>query len=280
MRVITDPTKIKALAHRWRKSEKTLGFVPTMGALHEGHLSLVRRSVRENAFTVVSIYVNPLQFGPKEDFKQYPRTIEDDLAILGQEKVSVVFTPSDREMYPEGFSARLEVTGPLVRGLCARYRPGHFNGVATIVVKLLGLVQPTTLYLGQKDAQQSVILGQVIRDLNLCVRVAVCPIFRERDGLAMSSRNRRLTPQGRQIAPLLYRSLTAGKNVVKSGITDAKKVLAEIKKIIRGESKIKLQYLEAVDPRTLLPVKKIKSGSLIALAAYLDNVRLIDNIVV
>jgi pantoate--beta-alanine ligase len=251
-----------------------------MGALHEAHLGLVRRSVKENDVTVVSVYVNPLQFGPKEDYRQYPRMLKNDLSLLKREKIQAVFAPSDVDMYPEGFSTHLQVTGPLVRGLCAPYRPGHFNGVATVVVKLLGIIQPTTIYLGQKDAQQVVVLRQVLKDLNLGVRVAVCPIFRERDGLAMSSRNRRLTPEGRRIAPTLYRALKAGRSMVESGTTEVEKVLEKIKMVVRRERKIKLQYLEAVDPKNLLPVKKLKAGTLIALAAYLDNVRLIDNIIV
>ncbi len=271
---------MQGLAAQWRKAGKSVGFVPTMGALHRGHLELVRRSRRENPVTVVSIYVNPLQFGPKEDFSQYPRTLKEDLSFLKKEKVQAVFTPSDKDMYPQGFCVQLEVTGSLVRGLCAPYRPGHFNGVATVVVKLLGAVQPTKLYLGQKDAQQAAILGQVLRDLNLGVQTVVCPIVREADGLAMSSRNRRLTPEGRRIAPTLYRALKAGKRLVDFGETKEEKVLAEIGKIIREERKIRLQYLEAVDPVTLQPASRIKPGTLVALAAYLDNVRLIDNIVV
>jgi pantoate--beta-alanine ligase len=183
-------------------------------------------------------------------------------------------------MYPEGFSTGLEVTGSLVQGLCAPYRPGHFNGVATIVVKLLGVVQPTTLYLGRKDAQQAAILRQVLKDLNIGAQVTVCPIVREHDGLALSSRNARLTFDGRQTAPALYRALKMGKSIVDLGERDAKKVLKAVGKVVAVEKKIKLQYLEAVDPETLKPVAKIKPGTMLALAAYLDNVRLIDNIIV
>jgi len=280
MKVITHPDEMRSWSRKRLRKGQTIGFVPTMGALHQGHLALVRRSQKNNDATVVSIYVNPLQFGPSEDFKQYPRTLEDDLTLLKIEKVQAVFIPSDQEMYPEELSTLLEVKGPLVRGLCAPYRPGHFNGVATVVVKLLGAVEPTSLFLGQKDAQQAAVLKAVIRDLNIGVRVEVCPIVREHDGLAMSSRNKRLTIEGRNAAPTLYRALKVGQSIVNLGESGTAKVLGEVKKIIREQKRIKIQYLEAVDPETLQPASRLKSGTLIALAAYLDNVRLIDNIVV
>ena len=277
---LSDPAQVQAQARRWRQSKKAIGFVPTMGALHEGHLELVRVSRRENPVTVVSIYVNPLQFGPKEDFKQYPRTLESDLELLSREKVDLVFTPSDKEMYPKGFSSAVKVTGQLVAGLCAPFRPGHFDGVATVVVKLLGSVEPDRLYLGQKDAQQVAVLKQVVRDLNVDTQVVACPIVREHDGLAMSSRNARLSLEGRKTAPVLYKALKVGKSVYELGKTDPEKVLNEIKKVISDERKVKLQYLEAVDGETLEPLAKLRPGAMLALAAYLDNVRLIDNITV
>ncbi len=280
MKVISNPKLIQAQVRLLRQAKKTIGFVPTMGALHQGHLELVRISRKQNSHTIVSIYVNPLQFGPKEDLAQYPRTMAADIAFLKKEKVHLVFTPSDKEMYPKGFSTEIKVTGPLVAGLCAPYRPGHFDGVATVVVKLLGVVQPNRLYLGQKDAQQAAMLKKVTSDLNMDVETVICPIVREQDGLAMSSRNKRLTLEGRQIAPVLYRALRVGKSLVDLGQTDAKKTITEIKKVISEKRKVKLQYLEAVNSETLEPVTKIRSGTLLALAAYLDNVRLIDNIVI
>jgi pantoate--beta-alanine ligase len=281
MKVFIKPLDMQAQAQRWRRSKTgTVGFVPTMGVLHEGHLELVRRSRRENKHTVVSIYVNPIQFGPKEDFNQYPRTPQSDLKLLKKEGVRAAFTPSDQDMYPEGFAVAMEVTGPLVAGLCASHRPGHFNGVVTVVVKLLNLVMPTRLYLGQKDAQQAVILKKAVRDLDIAVETVICPIVREPDGLAMSSRNQRLTPEGRKSAAVLYRALKIGKSIVDLGESDKEKVLAEIRKVIDGERNVKLQYLEAVNAETLQPVDEIKPGTLLALAAHLDNVRLIDNIVV
>jgi pantoate--beta-alanine ligase len=281
MKVFNHPNDMQAQAQRWRRSKTgTVGFVPTMGALHEGHLELVRRSRRKNKHTVVSIYVNPAQFGPREDFNRYPRTLDADLRLLKREGVQAVFTPSDQDMYPEGFAVKMEMTGPLVSGLCAPHRPGHFNGVVTIVVKLLNLVLPDRLYLGQKDAQQAAILKKVLRDLDLGVETVICPIVREPDGLAMSSRNQRLTPDGRKSAAVLYRALKKGKGIADLGEKDAQKVLGEIRKVLESERRVRLQYLEAVDADTLQAVGEMKPGTLLALAAYLDNVRLIDNIVV
>lgn len=280
MKVIPEPQLMQEQSRKWRSAKKSIGFVPTMGALHEGHLELVRACRKENDVTVASIYVNPLQFGPKEDFSKYPRTLEKDLELLEAEKVHAVFTPSDKEMYPAGFSTSVEVTGSLVQGLCAPFRPGHFNGVATVVVKLLGSVIPDRLYLGQKDAQQVAVLKQVTRDLNIGVETVACPTVREHDGLAMSSRNLRLSLEARKTAPVLYRALKVGKSIVELGGGEPEKVLGEIRKVIEDEKSVKLQYLEAVDSETLAPVAEIKPGTMIALAAYLDNVRLIDNIVI
>lgn len=280
MKVFADPQLMQAQSKKWRLAKRSIGFVPTMGALHEGHLELVRACRKQNSVTVASVYVNPLQFGPKEDFGQYPRTLEKDLELLKAEKVHAVFTPSDKEMYPAGFSTSVEVKGQLVAGLCAPFRPGHFNGVATVVVKLLGAVTPDRLYLGQKDAQQVAVLKQVIRDLNIGVETVVCPTLREHDGLAMSSRNQRLTLEGRKTAPVLYKALKVGKSIVELGENNPEKVLLEIRKVIEDEKSVKIQYLEAVDAETLAPISEIRRGTMIALAAYLDNVRLIDNIVI
>jgi pantoate--beta-alanine ligase len=281
MKIFVNPHDMQSQAQRWRHSKTaTVGFVPTMGALHEGHLELVRRSRRENKHTVVSIYVNPIQFGPQEDLNQYPRTLRADLRLLKREGVRAVFTPSDADMYPEGFAVRMQITGSLVAGLCAPHRPGHFNGVLTVVVKLLNIVLPDRLYLGQKDAQQAAILKKAVKDFDIAVETVICPIVREPDGLAMSSRNQRLTKEGRKSAAVLYRALKLGKSIVDLGKNEAGKVLDEMRNVVENERNVRLQYLEAVDAETLLPVEEIKPGTLLALAAYLDNVRLIDNIVV
>jgi pantoate--beta-alanine ligase len=280
VKVIADPPLVRKQSIKWLQNKKTIGFVPTMGALHEGHLKLVRQAKKENDQVIVSIYVNPLQFGPEEDYHNYPRTTAADLSLLQKEKVALVFTPSNKEMYPKGFSTSVKVKGSLAKGLCAEYRPDHFDGVATVVVKLLGVVEPTRLYLGQKDAQQASILRQVILDLDMGVETVICPIVREFDGLAMSSRNKRLTLKGRQIAPVLYKALKVGKSLFDLGEVETAKVLSEIKKIIQEEKLVKLQYLEAVDSKTLEPVARIEKGSMLALAAFIDGVRLIDNIVI
>ncbi len=279
MKIIEDPRELQTLGIQWRHGKKSVGFVPTMGALHEGHLALVRRCRSENPVTLVSIYVNPLQFGPREDFGKYPRTLSSDLALLRREKVTAVFTPSDATLYPECFSTKVRVEGPLVSGLCAPHRPGHFDGVATVVVKLLNLVLPDRMYLGQKDYQQAAILRRVIEDLNLFTEAVVCPTVREPDGLAMSSRNARLTPEGRRSAAVLYRALRVGESVFSLGEKETKPLLQKVRAILEDEKRVKLQYLEAVHPDTLQPVGNLKSGMVLALAAYVDEVRLIDNLI-
>jgi pantoate--beta-alanine ligase len=281
LKTFENPAEMQAQSRKWRESGKTIGFVPTMGALHQGHLELVRASARENDLTVVSIYVNPTQFGPHEDFNQYPRTLEADLALLSDEKVSAVFTPNNKTMYPKDFAAQVSVSGSLLWNLCAPFRPGHFEGVCTVVVKLVNAVEPTRLYLGQKDAQQAAILRRVLRDLDFGLETVICPIVREPDGLAMSSRNKNLSLEARAAAPVLYKALKVGKSIVELGETDTEKVLDEIKNVIKDERSVKIQYLEAVHSDSLTILRRVEPGkTLIALAAHLDKVRLIDNIVV
>jgi pantoate--beta-alanine ligase len=277
MRVVADKAGIKALARKWMGGSRRVGFVPTMGALHAGHLSLVRRSRRENDLTVVSIYVNPLQFGPREDWRVYPRPLREDMRRLRSEGVDVLFTPSDRVMYPRGFATKVKVDGPLVSGLCGRYRPGHFDGVATVVVKLLDLVRPDVLYLGRKDAQQAAMLARVVQDLDLDVEVRVSPIVRERDGLAMSSRNARLTPRGRQAAAVLYRALSEGRRLALRGAV-VRRILSAARRVLAGEKSVRVQYLEVVDRVTLVPLKRVSTRGMLAVAAFVDGVRLIDNL--
>lgn len=281
LKTFEKPTEMQAQAKKWLESGKTIGFVPTMGALHQGHMELVRASNRENDVTVVSLFVNPIQFGPQEDFRQYPRTLKADMELLKEEKVSAVFLPNDRVMYPKAFATKVSVSGSLLSSLCAPFRPGHFDGVTTVVVKLVHAVEPTRLYLGQKDAQQAVILRRVFQDLDFGLETVICPIVREPDGLAMSSRNKNLTLEGRSVAPVLYKALKVGKSIVDLGETDTEKVMEEIKKVIKDERQVKIQYLEAVHADSLAPLRRVEpEKTLIALAAYLDNVRLIDNIVV
>jgi pantoate--beta-alanine ligase len=281
LKTFEKPAEMQAQAKKWLEAGKTIGFVPTMGALHQGHMELVRASRRDNDVTVVSIFVNPIQFGPQEDFHRYPRTLKADLDLLKAEKVPAVYLPNDRAMYPKAFATKVTVSGSLLSGLCAPFRPGHFDGVATVVVKLVHAVEPTRLYLGQKDAQQAAILRRVLRDLDFGLETVICPIVREPDGLAMSSRNKNLSLEGRAAAPVLCKALKVGKSIVDLGETDTEKVLEDIKNVIEEERLVKIQYLEAVHAENLTPLRRVEPGkTLIALAAHLDNVRLIDNIVV
>lgn len=280
MKVLKTESDLHQFFSGLRRGRKKIGFVPTMGALHDGHLALIRRCRSECAVTVVSIYVNPIQFDRREDFEIYPRDLEKDLALLKKEKVQGVFTPEDAVMYPPGFSTRVRVEGPLVQGLCAPHRPGHFEGVATVVARLLGLVRPHRLYLGWKDYQQYRVLERMVRDLALPVQVVGCPTVRESDGLACSSRNLRLTPEGRAAAAAIYRALKVGQSMIQLGETSPKVVLEKIREVLREEKDIKIQYVEAVDAETLSPKEALGPGTLLACAVLIDGVRLIDNIVV
>ncbi len=262
-----------------RKLEgKRIGLVPTMGALHEGHLSLVRAARAQLDVVAVSIFVNPLQFGPKEDFGKYPRSFERDCQLLEAEKVDLVFAPSNEEMYPPGTTTFVTVEG-LSEKLCGRSRPGHFRGVTTVVSKLFHVVEPDAAYFGQKDAAQATIIRRLVRDLNLPVRIVVCPIVREKDGLAMSSRNCYLDPQQRKQALVLYRSLMRVQTLADTGERSAAKLLDVGKQVIAEEPGARLDYFEIVDPETLDPVPDISQGALVAVAAFVGATRLIDNVV-
>ncbi len=262
-----------------RKLEgKRIGLVPTMGALHEGHLSLVRAARAQLDVVAVSIFVNPLQFGPKEDFGKYPRSFERDCQLLEAEKVDLVFAPSNEEMYPPGATTFVTVEG-LSEKLCGRSRPGHFRGVTTVVSKLFHVVEPDAAYFGQKDAAQATIIRRLVRDLTLPVRIVVCPIVREKDGLAMSSRNCYLDPQQRKQALVLYRSLMRVQTLADTGERSAAKLLDVGKQVIAEEPGARLDYFEIVDPETLDPVADISQGALVAVAAFVGATRLIDNVV-
>jgi pantoate--beta-alanine ligase len=249
-----------------------------MGALHAGHISLVRAARTQSDIVIVSIFVNPLQFGPKEDFSKYPRTLESDCAQLAAEKVDYVFSPSVEEMYPQGASTGVTVEGITDR-LDGRSRPGHFRGVSTVVAKLFHIVQPDLAFFGQKDAAQVAIIQKMVRDLNFDVRIVVCPTVREPDGLAMSSRNAYLNPKQRQQATALYRALMRVQALADEGECDSGKLLAEGKQIIAEETAVRLDYFEIVDRATLEPVADTSGGALVAVAAYVGETRLIDNIV-
>lgn len=271
---------IKSLrAARESLGTKTLGFVPTMGALHEGHLELVRQSLRNCDETWVSIFVNPTQFGPNEDFGKYPRQIERDLELLQSIGTHAVFQPSVSEMYPENAFTRVNV-GRISEGLCGKFRPGHFEGVATIVAKLFHLVEPQTAFFGQKDYQQCMVIDSMVRDLNFPVKISVIPTVREDDGLAMSSRNAYLSPEQRKQALVLYKTLSEVKEAYLRETFSVEALLALGKKILTSVPEFEVQYFEIVHPTTLLPLKSAEgSGGVALIAGYLGKTRLIDNMI-
>ena len=256
--------------------QKKIGFVPTMGALHKGHLSLVERCHSESDLTVVSIYVNPAQFGPQEDLNHYPRNLEKDIDLLRNYHVDIVFTPDDVQMYPEGYCTWVQVEG-LSDILCGASRPGHFRGVATIVLKLMHIVNPKLMFMGMKDYQQIIVLEKMIEDLNLETKIVRCPIVREPDGLAMSSRNSYLTPDERQRATCLIKALKNAQKMVNEGYLDSSILISEAENIIK-QSDGRIDYIKIVDGSTLQELPEVRSGSRMMLAVYIGNTRLIDNI--
>ena len=267
---------MKQIAHDARVSERSLGLVPTMGALHEGHFSLIRAAKRECAPVVVSIFVNPTQFGPTEDYTKYPRRIEDDRAALENLGVDYLFAPTAQEMYPPGFRTAVAVQGWSDR-LEGRSRPGHFSGVATVVLKLFEIVQPRRAYFGRKDAQQVRIIRQMSSDLNLDVEVIVRPILRESDGLALSSRNVYLRGDDRRAATALSRSLAAVGDAVAKGERDAARLLSALRRVLDAEPRVTLDYAEIVDAETFEPVMALRGACYVLIAAKVGNTRLIDN---
>lgn len=276
MLTVRTVRQMRRAAARMR-ARGTVGFVPTMGYLHEGHLELVRHARARCDSSVVSIFVNPIQFGPGEDLDRYPRDIARDLRLLRAVGAGCAFVPRVGEMYPPGFATRVD-TGELGRRLCGRFRPGHFNGVATVVVRLLNIVRPDVAVFGQKDAQQAVIIRRVVRDLGLDTEVDVQPTVREPDGLAMSSRNIRLSADERRAAPVLYRSLELARDLVSRGEDDPAAIRARMRRLIRAEPLVRLQYLAIVGAGDLRPVRRIAGETLVALAAFLGQTRLIDNV--
>jgi pantoate ligase / CMP/dCMP kinase len=273
----------KLRSEHHKASDKELlgqvGLVPTMGALHAGHLSLIQRARQENAIVVVSIFVNPLQFGPMEDFGQYPRTLESDLALCQQVGVNVVFVPQVKELVSTTPMTQVVPPASLMEGLCGRSRPGHFQGVATIVLKLLGVVQPDRAYFGQKDAQQLAIIQRMVQDLNLATTVVPCPILREPSGLALSSRNQYLNSQEKQQATVLYRGLSQVQSLFQAGIGDRPTLLQAFHDTMTQESDVQLEYADLVDPYSLQPLSKVESVGLVVVAARVGKTRLIDNLV-
>lgn len=275
MVVVKNIDEMKKICRELRK-EKTIGFVPTMGYLHEGHLSLVRRSKKENDITVVSIFVNPTQFGPNEDYNSYPRNLNRDASLLEKEDVDYVFIPEIEQMYPKDYSTYINEE-KLSRHLCGRSRPGHFRGVCTVVTRLFNIVKPNRAYFGQKDAQQFRVIRRMVRDLNMDVEVIECPIVREPDGLAMSSRNIYLSTEERNQALALNRSLKIAENLYRSGEKNTERMKEKIVQYLSSFDKIKIDYVEIVSEETLEPVEKIEGKVVVAIAAWVGKARLIDN---
>jgi pantoate--beta-alanine ligase len=278
MRVLETIEQMRSACQAAKQGGRRLGFVPTMGALHAGHLSLVRAAKGRCDVVAASIFVNPTQFGPNEDFSKYPRAFERDQKLLEKEGVELLFAPPVEEMYPEGAVTFVTVDG-LSGRLCGKSRPGHFRGVATVVSKLFKITQPDLAFFGQKDAAQVAIIRRMVLDLNLGVEIVVCPIVREADGLAMSSRNAYLSPQQRKSALVLSRSLAQVKKLFEQGERCATKLGEAGKQVFVEEPSVRLDYFEIVDPQTLDSVEHISSPALVAVAAFVGDTRLIDNIV-
>jgi pantoate--beta-alanine ligase len=279
MKIIKTIKQLRQAIAIQKKRGRRIGFVPTMGALHEGHLSLIRLAKKNSDFVVVSIFVNPTQFGPKEDFKKYPRDLKKDAALCQTAGADLIFSPFTEEIYPKGFSTYVNVEG-LTQGLCGASRPGHFKGVATVVSKLFNIVQPDVAVFGQKDAQQLAVIRRMTADLDLSVKIIGAPIIRERDGLAMSSRNAYLTLEERAEATTLYRALQLAGSMAQSGKRKADSVKREMAKLLYRDAPLgEIDYIEIVDNETLKPVKQVQKNTLVALAVKFPNARLIDNIV-
>jgi len=268
---------MQELADKLRSAGKSIGFVPTMGYLHPGHLSLVRIAKQQTDFVVVSIFVNPLQFGPAEDFDRYPRDFKRDEQLLEKEGANAIFYPELTEMYPSGFSTSVAVE-KLTEQLCGKSRPGHFTGVTTVVAKLFNIVKPDKAIFGQKDAQQAFVIKRMVRDLNFDIEIVIAPTMREPDGLAMSSRNSYLSPEERKESAVLYQALQLAENLIRQGEKEAGTIIKEMEILIRSKPSARIDYVSIVDTENLQPVKKIEGEVLIALAVRFGKTRLIDNI--
>jgi len=277
MKTITKAGRMQALCARLKRESKAIAFVPTMGALHDGHLSLVRKARKLGDIVVVSIFVNRTQFGTGEDLDKYPRTVENDKRLLRKLDVDCLFLPDDHEMYPSGYLTYVE-TELITSILEGKSRPTHFRGVTTVVMKLFNVVQPDIAIFGQKDAQQAVVIRKMVADLNIPVKVVVAPTVREKSGLALSSRNRYLSAEQIERASCIYQGLKGGRELIKSGVTDSRKVISEVRRVINRTVGTVIDYISVNDANTLEKAGKITKEVLISAAVKLDGVRLIDNI--
>lgn len=279
MKIVKTIKEVRAEVKQWKKEGLSVGLVPTMGFLHEGHKSLMERAVKENDRVVVSDFVNPTQFGPNEDLASYPRDLDRDAKLCESAGVALLFNPEPEEMYYENKTTSVHMEG-LTKELCGKSRPIHFDGVCSVVSKLFHIVTPDRAYFGQKDAQQLAVIKRMVRDLNFDIEIVGCPIIREADGLAKSSRNTYLSETERKAAVILSQSLQVGKELIAQGETDAVKVKDAIVKKIETEPLARIDYVEVVDAENIVPVEKIENNTLIAMAVYIGKTRLIDNMIV
>ena len=279
MEIIERIEELRSQIKAWKKEGKTIGFVPTMGYLHEGHKSLIDRAVKENDKVVVSDFVNPMQFGPKEDLATYPRDLDMDAKLCEDAGVDIIFYPAAETMYKDSFSSFVDMN-TLTKGLCGKTRPIHFRGVCTVLAKLFNIVTPDRAYFGQKDAQQLAVVKHMVEDLNFDIEIIGCPIIREEDGLAKSSRNTYLSPEERRAALILYKTIELGKQIVANGETDAEVLIEAMKNNIETEPLAKIDYVKAVNGLTMQQQDKIKAPMLVAMAVYIGKTRLIDNFII
>jgi pantoate--beta-alanine ligase len=277
MRIIETIKDLKAIIKSQKTSGKTIGFVPTMGYLHDGHISLAKESLCNNDFTIMSIFVNPTQFGKNEDFGKYPRSLDRDSQMAEQAGVDVIFIPAVIELYPEGYKTYINVEG-ITEKLCGITRPGHFKGVTTIVNKLFNIVEPNKAYFGQKDAQQAIVIKKMVKDLNMNIEIVICPIVREADGLALSSRNVYLNPEERRSALVLSKSLFYVEDMIKKGEHCKEKIINFIREKIALEKLASVDYISVANAETLDEIEKLEGKILIALAVRFGQTRLIDNV--
>lgn len=277
--VVHTIKEVRETVKEWRKEGLSVGFVPTMGFLHEGHKSLIDKAVEQNDRVVVSVFVNPMQFGPTEDLAKYPRDLAADTRLCEAAGANLIFNPEPEEMYDEGFCSFVDMNGPTAE-LCGKSRPTHFRGVCTVVNKLFNIVQPDRAYFGQKDAQQLSVISRMVKDLNIPIEIVPCPIVREADGLAKSSRNTYLNPQERQAALVLSRAIKVGQERVEAGERDTHKVVDAMKAFIETEPMARIDYVEAVELNSVQKIDKVQGEVLFAMAVYIGKTRLIDNFIV
>ena len=276
MKIVKTVQEVRDIVNEWRKEGLTVGLVPTMGYLHEGHQSLIAKSVAQNDRTVVSIFLNPIQFGPTEDLESYPRDLKRDSEVCEKAGTDLIFHPENEEMYFNDFSTFVDMNG-LTKGLCGKSRPIHFRGVCTVVTKLFNIVAPDRAYFGEKDAQQLAVIKRMVRDLNIDIEIIGCPIIREEDGLAKSSRNTYLSLEERKAATILNKSLKLAKEKIQSGERNAVNIIEVIENNIKSEKLAKIDYIEIVDSNSLEEVKEISKSILVAIAVFIGKTRLIDN---